>query len=178
MDDLIRRLKEEGILSKGDFALRNGQRSNSYFNIKKAYGNPSLLNELADALYLLMDENREATCIAGYGIGGSVLATVISSRNHLHLTLLRDSQKEYGTRRQIEGFLPCANDKLLIPDDVFTTGGSLKRATEIIKPTGAKIVSYGVILHRGGEKASHLSAPLFWLMTEEEFNSELPSYSS
>ncbi len=124
--NLVDRFGEIAFLH-GTFTLRSGKTSNFYLDARKAYGYPDLLNELADLLWRKMD--CDANCVVGYGFGGIPLATTIASRNHLRLTNLRDEPKSHGLQRQIEGYEPTANDRIIIPHGVFTTGSSLKAAT-------------------------------------------------
>lgn len=166
-NDLISRVREVSLL-RGDFTLRSGKKSKFYLDVKRAYGDPGLLNSLADALYLDMDCDKKATCVAGYGYGGRPLADVISSRHGLNLIQIRDEPKGHGTQKLIEGYEPDQSDKIIIPDDVFTSGGSLRKATEILLPMGVEIIKYGVVVNREEGHPDTLPAGLVWLMTAKE----------
>ena len=167
MDNLIDKVRAKVVLH-GDFTLRSGRKADTYFDVKRAYEDPDLLNCLVDRLYELM-LGEEATCVVGYGVGGEVLADVMSSRHpNLKLTRVRENLKDHGTGKQIEVYEPNQSDRVIIPDDVFTSGSSLKRATEIIKPTGARIIRYGVVVNREEGDPKILSAPLVWLMTARD----------
>ena len=96
------------------------------------------------------------------------LATAISSRHNLELTLIRDMQKEYGTKKLIEAHIPTRKDKIAIVDDVFTTGASLKGAIktlEISEVSEGKIVQCCVIVKRG---EGELKYPWSYLINLEE----------
>lgn len=164
-DDLLVRLRDVALL-RGTFTLRSGKTSNFYLDVRKAYGNSELLNELADRLWEKM--NCDANCVVGYGFGGIPLATTIASRQGLRLTNLRDEPKNHGTQKQVEGYEPCPEDRIIIPDDVFTTGSSLKKAMEIVSPSRAKIIKYGVIVNRQEGDPSILGAPFVYLFTRTE----------
>ena len=162
MISLAKRVRDASLL-EGEFTLRSGRKSNYYLDIKKSYGDPSLLNDLVDGLHSIMDPS--ATCVVGIGFGGIPLASVMSSRHNLKLCNLRDDVKDYGTKKSMEAYEPTSKDRVIVPDDVFTTGSSLKRATEIIKLTDAKIIQYGVLVNREEGDPSELDAPLVWLLT-------------
>ena len=153
------------VLKKGNFTLRNGKESNIYLDVKKAYGDSYLLNSLADNLWKIID--KRTTCVAAYGVGGIALATAISSRSNVRLSIIRQEVKNYGTQQKIEGHVPAAEDFVTIVDDVFTTGSSFREASEIIKETKANILGYAVVVNRqeGKEK---LEAPLSFLYRAEE----------
>jgi orotate phosphoribosyltransferase len=167
MDDFVSRVREKSLL-RGDFTLRSEKKSDVYLDVRRAYGDPRLLNEIVDRLIGKMDPHKIATCVVGYGFGGIPLASAMASRHGLNLTNLRDDPKSYGTQKQIEGYEPNSSDRVIIPDDVFTSGSSLITATEIIKPTRAQIISYGVVVNREEGNPSVLDASLFWLMTRTE----------
>ncbi|MAG38315.1 hypothetical protein CMI45_02935 [Candidatus Pacearchaeota archaeon] len=167
MDKFVSELKDACLL-KGEFTLRNGKKSDVYLDIRRAYGYPRMLNMIVDKLNELIDPHTEATCVVGYGFGGMTLANVMASRHGLNLTNIRDEPKTYGTQKQVEGYEPRPSDKIIIPDDVFTSGSSLIRATEVIRPTGAKILRYGVVVNREEGDPNVLDAELVWLMTKSE----------
>lgn len=156
MDEFLARLAQV-VLKKENFTLRSGRTSSYYIDMKLAYGDSVLMNNLADNIWGLMD--KRATCVAEYGIGGRI-AEVISSRHGLKLAIIRPEEKEHGTKKRIEGYIPTSSDFLVIPDDVFTTGSSLREATKAIEPTGARILEYIVLVDREEGDYSSLKFPL------------------
>lgn len=170
MSSLARRIKEIALLN-GHFTLRNGAESDVYLDVKRVYGFPSLLNKIADELWGEFSVNcmEDITCVVGSGSGGNPLARVISSRSYVYCSEIRDQPKSYGTKAQIEGYPLSEKDRVIIPDDVFTTGGSLRETTEIVRATGAKVIGYGVVVNRSGEDISEFEGiPIFSLFTAEE----------
>lgn len=147
----------------GVFNLSSGGVSEVYFDLKEAFGNPELLNCIANNLYTLVDKKPDF--VAARGLGGVTLATAISLKHGINLTLVRDKQKDYGTCRLIEGYAPKQNDSGIIVDDVFTVGTSLKKSIDILKPTGAQIIGCYTIVKRG---EGELSVPLHYLYTLED----------
>src|SRR3989344_2256510 len=146
MEDLIRTLRNAEIVIKGDVNLRGGQASNFYIDVKKAYGDPKILNLLANNISKILGEE---TCIAAMGHGGIALATAISIQKNLPLVIVRESPKGYGQRKNIDVYLPNSKDKVAIVDDVLTTGGSLGKIAYIIEQTSAKVTTAYVVVKRG-----------------------------
>lgn len=163
IQELISRLKQAQIVERGTVELKNAGTSNYYINIKKAYGDPELMFLLCKNLWEKMP--REITCFAGSGHGGIPLATRLSGLYTKNLALMRDGAKEYGLSNLIDGYVPTSKDKIAIVDDVFSTGGSLRKMIDIIQPTGAEITGGYVIVKRG---EGQLSVPWSYLMTAEE----------
>jgi len=160
---LIARLKQLPVIEKGPVELKNAGTADYYLNIKKAYGDPELMFLLCKNLWEKIP--REVTCLAGSGHGGIPLATRMSGLYTRKLSLVRDGPKEHGLSDLIDGYMPNSNDKVAIVDDVFSTGGSLRKVIETLTPTGAEILGCYVAVKRG---EGQLSVPWQYLMTAEE----------
>ncbi|MCX6746939.1 MAG: hypothetical protein NTU63_02270 [Candidatus Pacearchaeota archaeon] len=163
VSELIELLKQLDIIYREPVKLKNAGTSTFYVDVKKAYGYPNILNLISEELWKKM--RRDVSCIATAGYGGLSLATVISSRHNLYLTLVRDEPKKYGKGGCVDGYVPKKQDKIAVIDDVFTTGGSLKKIIETIKPTEAEIVGGYVVVKRG---EGNLGIPLIYLFTPKE----------
>jgi len=107
----------------------------------------------------------EVNCVACEGYGGLPLGTAISLIRGYSLTLVRQNPKKYGTRCWIDGHLPVEDDKILVIDDVFTTGGSLRRMTDVLTKNGGRVIGAGVVVKRGEGK---MYVPLRYLLTAED----------
>ncbi len=161
--ELILLLKRLNIIHQQPVNLKHAGTSDFYLDIKKAYGYPSVLDLIAKKMWENIDKN--VTCIAAGGYGGLPLASVISSQNNLHLTLIRDRLKSHGKSSCIEGYVPTGHDRIVIVDDVFTTGGSLRKIIKILEPTGAEVTGCCVAVKRGEGK---LPVPLVYLLTKND----------
>lgn len=140
-------LQKADILSHDRVVLRAGEVSSLYFNIKKAYGDPKLLKQIARTMILNLDV--QTTCIAASGYGGLPLGVETSRLTGLPLAMVRDSKKDHGTQQMIDGFVPSQRDRVSILDDVYTTGSSLLQTANTIAKTGAEVVGCHVVVARG-----------------------------
>ena len=161
--DLVEKLKKVPVVHRGTVELKNAGTSAYYINIKKAYGDPELMFLLCKNLWEKIP--KEATCIAGSGHGGIPLATRMSGSYARKLALVRDGPKKHGMIGLIDGHMPSSKDKIAIVDDVFSTGGSLRKMIEILTPTGAEIMGSYVVVKRG---EGQLSVPFSYVMSAEE----------
>ncbi|HLC77523.1 MAG TPA: phosphoribosyltransferase family protein [Candidatus Nanoarchaeia archaeon] len=159
--DLKNEIKQ--FLKRGSFPLASGQTANLYLDLKESYGSPILLNAIAESLYEKMPS--EINCIAGMGLGAEIPAAVISSKYGKNLTIIRGEIKNHGTKSLIEGYVPKRGDLVAIVDDVFTTGGSLRKAIEILNKTETKIEGCYVVIKRG---EGTLPVPLAFLYTLDD----------
>lgn len=151
--ELIRRLKEEGIIKYGLFTLKSGKKSSIYFDLRRAYGNPSLLNLICDNLSEVVKnfpEKPEVLICSGYG--GIPLATLLSFKLNLPLSMVRDKPKDHGSKSLIEGHIPKEDEKVLIVDDVFSSGTSIKHTEAELQTFKPEIIGALVVLDREESK--------------------------
>jgi len=179
MKRLIEALKKEGIVNKGSFTLTSGELSDYYFDVKKAVGNPELLEMMSSLLAARImgkatREHRErssrrmtATCIASIGFGGIPLATVVSLKLKLPLIMVRNSAKGHGLGKVIEGYIPGPKDNVAVVDDVFSFGTSLEQILKQINKTSAKILGCYVVI-TCSDKKTHAGIPIYHLIKAEE----------
>lgn len=161
--DLIRRLKEAGVVRKERVVLRSGQVSEFYCDLKKAYGYPDILTACADLMGERLDPS--ITCVAALGHGGLPLGAVIASRFDRHFIAVRSAPKDHGKGGMLDGYAPHEGDAIVIVDDVLTTGSSIKETIVALQATPARIDS-AIVLVKRAEPA--LPIPYAYLLTVEE----------
>lgn len=134
---LINLLEDNGVFLKGDFTLSSGKKSNYYINMKKAITDPEILSTIAKLVSeMISDDNVDK--IAGPALGAVPIATAISLKSNIPLLMIRKEKKGYGTSKLIEGELN-EDDKVIVIEDVTTTGGSLFKAINAIKENGGNV---------------------------------------
>ena len=122
-------LKECGAFKTGEFTLTSGKKSNFYVDIKQASTNPKILAEIAREMKsLIKDESR----IAGMELGAVPLAVAVSLESGLPYVILRKRERSHGTGKLIEGNMK-GGERVLLVEDVTTSGSSLVKAAEIIR---------------------------------------------
>jgi orotate phosphoribosyltransferase len=164
--DLKNKLKSVGIFKEGVFDLKSGDISNHYFDIRKAYGNPELINQIVDSFSKkIKEEGIEYSSIACSGYGGIPLGVALSLKENKKLSLVRESVKQHGTQNQIEGYIPVESDKVLIVDDVYSSGTSIRKTMEGL--SSVNIVSGIVFLDRQ-EKEKSFSFPIYSIVNSTE----------
>ena len=163
-EKLIEKLRAANVVSLGRVTLRAGMDSNYYFDIKKAYGDPSLLKYMAEAITKSLDPNCTALAVSGHG--GIPLGTMVSHFTGLPLSLVRDKHKEHGRQRPIDGYCPSENDTVNILDDVFTSGNSLHGTAAFIEQCNAEVTKCSVVVARSDPFAFRL--PVTYLISSSE----------
>jgi len=127
--DLIKLLKECGAIQFGRFVLTSGAVSDYYIDIKKASTNPKILKKIAEA----MAEYTEGyDLLAGMELGAVPLVVALSLETNIPYVIIRKEKREHGTGKQIEGG-EVKNKRVLIVEDVTTSGGSVVKTINIIR---------------------------------------------
>lgn len=138
---------------RGDFVLRSGARSSYYIDKYLFTTRPGLLRRIADALAGLMPSGADR--VAGPVLGAVPLVTALSLATDLPMVIVRtDKPKEYGTAKQIEGTL-AAGERVVLVEDVVTTGGAALGAVEALRAAGAEVLAVFAVVDReqGGADA-------------------------
>jgi orotate phosphoribosyltransferase len=136
-DELAKRIVETAILH-GDFTLRSGRKSTWYIDKYLFSTKPDILRAIGPLFAKLIPE--ETTLLAGAELGGIPLVTSASMASDLPCIFIRNQKKEYGTAKQLEGTLQ-PEDRVVIIEDIATTGGQVLEAAETITSIGATVVS-------------------------------------
>jgi uridine monophosphate synthetase len=91
--------------------------------------------------------------ILGVPTAGVPFATVVSQKLGIPLIYYRQARKEHGVRKKVEGILE-RNDRVLIIDDLITTGESVIETAEVIRDQGGVVNELAVLLDReqGGQQ--------------------------
>lgn len=133
---IIEKLKDIGVLKYGNFTLKSGQLSNYYCDFRTLISYPNLLK----SIYRLIPENifENIDLVCGVFFGGLPLANLISFEKNIPQIFIRDNEKKYGTKKQIEGNFKEGQTVLLI-EDVITTGMSVIEKIKILETYGLKI---------------------------------------
>lgn len=147
-DRLIELIFKEGAIEFGNFVLSSGKQSNYYINIKKLITNPQALKIIASLIKAKAESfSLEYDKIAGPELGAVPIAVSLALIADKPLLIVRKKKKDYGTGKQVEGEVK-RGDRVLLVEDVTTTGGSVLRAAKILEREGANIVAIIVVVDR------------------------------
>jgi orotate phosphoribosyltransferase len=152
--DLARRVHQVCHL-EGSFKLRSGAIASNYFDKYRFESDPRLLREIALALRPLVPANVDA--LAGLELGGVPIATALSRETGLPALFVRKKAKEYGTCRLAEGG-DAKGRRLLVIEDVVTSGGQILLSCRELRALGAEIVGALCVIDRESGGAESLAA--------------------
>lgn len=117
----------------GKFLLRSGVIANEYFDKYLFESDPVLLKEIALAMQHLIPNDIDG--LAGLELGGIPLVTMLSQLTDLPALFVRKEAKQYGTCKLAEGG-EIKNKKLLIVEDVVTSGGQIILSSQDLQALG------------------------------------------
>jgi orotate phosphoribosyltransferase len=132
-------------LLRGTFTLRSGRTSSYYLDKYLFSTRPEILRPLG-VLFAERLRDLEAVLgvrvdrLAGAELGGIPLVTVASLQTGLPAIFVRGKKKEYGTAKQLEGTLNVG-EKIVIVEDVATTGGAALEAAEVLRAAGGEVLA-------------------------------------
>lgn len=152
---LIEIVKARSFQEGPEMRLASGKLSTFYFNMK-----PTMLDSegahLIASLILDQLDGVDADLVGGLEMGAVPIAASVTAVAHsrgrkLPAFFVRKQAKEHGTKSLIEGLGPgetMAGKRVVIVEDVTTTGGSAIKAAEAIRASGAEIVQVITIVDR------------------------------
>ena len=142
--ELIQRIKQTAYL-EGDFVLRSGKRSKYYMDKYLFETKPDILKALGKEFARHMTE--DVTLIAGAELGGVALAAAAAMETGKDWIIVRNSKKDYGTSKLVEGVLK-SGDVVLLVEDIATTGGQVLEAAKVITDAGAHVKKIVCVIDR------------------------------
>ena len=150
--------------------LASGKMSQVYFDGRRITLHPKGMSLFAKAILELVNVNS-LDAVGGPSIGADPIATAVSiyalidKKKELPAFLVRKEAKQHGLQKQIEGMDLKPGMKVLIVEDVITTGSSVRNAISVVEATGAKVEGVVCLLDReeGGSETlrPHKLIPLF-----------------
>lgn len=131
--NLLRQMLKASVFKFGEFQLKSGQISPIYIDLRECFGHPGLLMLISEAI----SKQVEISEVQYAGVLGIPYAALpyasVAAGNYLKkpLLIVRKEAKSYGTKKLIEG-LYQPNDRLILIEDVVTTGGSILDVVKVL----------------------------------------------
>ncbi len=139
--------KDANALLDGHFLLASGNHSRRYLQSAKVLEYPKKASLLTDALAgMISDSGIEVDTVCAPALGG-VLAGYELARS-LDVRSIFVEKKEGGMELR-RGFEVAEGEKIIICEDIITTGGSALKAAQAIEALGGKVVAFASLANRG-----------------------------
>ncbi len=131
-------------MQKGHFLLTSGRHSDTYMQCARLFEQPVYSEMIAKDIA----EGFKAdgiTVVVGPAMGGIILAYEVSRAMGLRNVF---AERQDGAMALRRGFSLSPEDKVLIVEDVVTTGGSVFEVIDVVKETGAEVIGVGLVVDR------------------------------
>ncbi|MFB5622482.1 MAG: orotate phosphoribosyltransferase [Nitrosarchaeum sp.] len=143
-------LHQKGIIKFGDFTLASGKKSSYYVDLRLV---PSYPHQFRNMIKYLQNDIAEKIgfnsfdSLVSVPTGGLVIASALAIEIVKPLIYVRSKPKDYGTSKSVEGQI-YDGMKVVMVDDVATTGGSVVNAIKSLKDASIVIEDAYVIVNR------------------------------
>ena len=143
-------LKETNALLEGHFVLSSGLHSRKYIQCAKLLSHPKMAEVVCSSLCeKIKKEFRSIDLILSPAIGGIVIGYEIGRQINVQTIFAERKDKKLVLRRD---FNIKENSKVLIVEDVITTGKSALECSELVKENNANLIGFACIINRVDEK--------------------------
>ena len=143
-EQMLEIFKSTNALLEGHFVLASGRHSANYFQCAKVLQYPEYLTAFS---IIISDEfeKTEPDVVISPALGGIVLGTEVGTQLGCRTIFAERKNGEMVIRR---GFEIESGERVLIVEDVITTGGSVKEVMKLVLDGGAEIIGVGVLVDR------------------------------
>ncbi len=146
--DVLKIFQDSGALLKGHFLLSSGLHSSQYLQCARVLENPQIAEQLCKVLACDF-KNDNVSAVVGPAMGGIILAYELARALSARALF---TERESGKMSLRRGFSLSAQDKVLVAEDVITTGDSVKEVIEAVKASGAEVIAVAALADRSQGK--------------------------
>ncbi|HWQ73681.1 MAG TPA: orotate phosphoribosyltransferase [Syntrophomonas sp.] len=139
-----------GALMEGHFKLTSGRHSNRYMQCAQVLQYPDLTEELARHLAEQF-QGEKIDYVIGPAMGGIIVAYEVARQLKVPGMFTERQEGQMALRR---GFGIKPGDRVLVVEDVVTTGGSVVEVMEAVRQLGGVVAGVGVLVDRSGGKVN------------------------
>lgn len=141
-------LQEAGAILHGHFQLTSGKHSGTYVQCARIFEDPALTTRLAATAAARL-QGRSFDLVASPAVGGIIIGFAVAQALGLRFIF---SEREEGRMRFRRSFSVPSGARVLIVEDVVTTGGSVAEVAELVHAAGGETGAVLSLIDRGGPK--------------------------
>ncbi len=141
-------LSAAGAILSGHFVLTSGRHSETYVQCARVLEDPSLTTDLAREMTRRISDVG-VDLVAAPAVGGIIIGFAVAQALGVKFIF---SERDQGAMRFRRSFEIEPGQRVLVVEDVVTTGGSVAEVIDLVKASGGVIAGVVSIIDRGGEK--------------------------
>jgi orotate phosphoribosyltransferase len=146
-EEIVKLLQSVGAIRQGHFELSSGRHSGTYIQCALVLAHPPHAEQLGRALGDLFHEHSVA-CVVSPALGGVIIGHEVARALGVPaLFVERDRSGQMALRR---GFELKPGERVLVIEDVWTTGGSTRETIGVVEQEGGLAIAAGAIIDRSG----------------------------
>lgn len=147
-NEILEILKKTNAFLEGHFKLSSELHSDKYMQFALVLQHPEYAKQFGETIAGGF-RDRDISCVVGPALGGIIIAHEVAEALKVRCIF---GERENGEMMFRRGFKLSPQDKVLVVEDVITTGRSIKELIEVIKHDGANIAGIGALADRSSEK--------------------------
>ncbi|MCL2437734.1 MAG: orotate phosphoribosyltransferase [Coriobacteriia bacterium] len=143
-------LTDSGAIRTGHFQLTSGLHSDTYVQCARVLEYPALTTDLAREMAARLPDDLNPNLVIAPAVGGIIIGFAVAQALNVRFIF---SERQEGVMVLRRAFHIPADARVLIVEDVVTTGGSVQEVVDIVESAGATVVGVTSIIDRGGDRA-------------------------
>ena len=167
-EEVMKKFEQAGAIQKGHFKLTSGVHSDTYIQCAQVMQHPEFMHNLCSELGKKF-RGDDIDVIVGPAIGGIIMAHVMARVLGPWVRAIF-TERENGKMTLRRSFEIKEGEKVLVVEDVTTTGSSVREVMDIVKSRQGKVVGVGVLIDRSGGKVD------FGIKTEKLLTVDIKTY--
>ena len=158
--DVRAALVQTGAIRSGHFQLTSGRHSDTYVQCARVLENPTLTVALAQTAVSKLPADLEIDLVVAPAVGGIVIGFAVAFALDRRFIF---AERQEGAMTLRRAFEVEPGQRVLVVEDVVTTGGSVAEVIEVVQKNGGTVVGVVSLIDRGGERK--FDAPYWPLLT-------------
>ncbi len=147
-EEILEILQEAGAIKKGHFQLTSGLHAETYYQCAAALESPRLTERMGDEIARLYT-GKPIDLVVSPALGGIILGFATALALDVRFIWAERAQGAMTFRR---GFCVNPGERVLVVEDVVTTGGSVAEVIELVERSGGEVVGAACLMNRGGRE--------------------------
>ena len=167
-EEVMKKFEQAGAIQKGHFKLTSGVHSDTYIQCAQVMQHPEFMHNLCSELGKKF-RGDDIDVIVGPAIGGIIMAHVMARVLGPWVRAIF-TERENGKMTLRRSFEIIQGEKVIVVEDVTTTGSSVREVMDIVRSREGKVVGVGVLIDRSGGKVD------FGIKTEKLLTVDIKTY--